>query len=770
VIAMLVVAGNLAFPHVAGAVEVQARLERDRITAGESTTLEVTVEGSGGFADPELQLPAGLELLGSARAQSFSWVNGKSTSQTVFRYELGAGATGTFTIGPARVRAGSDTFSSAPLTLEVLASAPNLGGGGGGAGGGTAGGGIPSGRVGPAALLVDVTPREPWIGQPVTMRVRLVQRQGLAEDPRYGPPSTTGFWAEPASRPASYYAQEGDRRVLVTETRSRLYPLAAGVATIGSAAAELILASGPSFDPLQWPGGGRRRIEVRSDPVPVRVRPLPGGAPPGFDGAVGSFGLAWSADRERTSQDVALTVRFDVRGLGNLPMIHTPVLACDDCEVFVGTVEDSLSTPDSDGASRRSFRWTVLPRRTGAIEIPPPRFAWFDPVAGSYRRVQLPVLAVEVDPALAPGGSGRETFPSVFSEHPVGGEARPARAWAWALGGLLLGSGLALWRVGGRKPADAADRARQREWLRAARLSGPDFWRAAEEATAWLEQRGRPVGDLRGDIAAARYASGYADPEAFRGRLTQALEVAIAPPPSALPLRLLAVVAALAGVALLVAGGPRWGSGRAALDAHAADAKARAGDVDGAQKAWRALWDSGTHAPGLAARLAWAELRAGSTAAATLWAMRGERGEPRDQALRWSWERVRESGGLLGAGATRMPVRSGEWAVAALLLGILAGWLWPGWRRAAVAAVLVLVCAAAGPVEVWRAGRRAEAVVRSALPLDGGAGAAASGAAALELTPGQVVRVLVQDGARVRVIAGRDIVGWVPASAVEVVE
>jgi hypothetical protein len=252
--------------------------------------------------------------------------------------------------------------------------------------------------------------------------------------------------------------------------------------------------------------------------------------------------------------------------------------------------------------------------------------------------------------------------------------------------------------------------------------------------------------------------------------LTHALDAGLAPARSGVPLRVVAVATALAGAALLVAEGPRWGSGPVALEAHSADAMARAGDVEGARQAWRALWESGAHAPGLAARLAWADLRSGSTAAATLWALRGERGEPRDAALGWSWERVRESGGLVGASATRLPVRSNEWAVGALLLGTLAGLLWPRWRRAAGAGALALACAAVSPVEAWRAGQRAEAVIRSALPLDGGGGSAAQGAATLELTPGQVVRVRGRDGARVRVSAGRDVVGWVPASGVEEVE
>src|SRR5204863_2072088 len=97
-------------------------------------------------------------------------------------------------------------------------------------------------------------------------------------------------------------------------------------------------------------------------------------------------------------------------------------------------------------------------------------------------------------------------------EHPLDPRARGAWGWAWGLAGLLLGAAAWLFR-GARPPAnEKSERARQREWLRASRLSGPDFWRAAEEASAWLQARGAAVADLRRDIETARYSGGRADP------------------------------------------------------------------------------------------------------------------------------------------------------------------------------------------------------------------------------------------------------------------
>src|SRR5262249_47600925 len=159
-------------------------------------------------------------------------------------------------------------------------------------------------------------------------------------------------------------ADQSQSRVLVTETRTRLYPLAAGETTIGEAVAALTLAtSGSDSDPMLWFGGRlpRRDIVVKSDPTTVRGRPLPPGAPEGFDGAVGKLAVTWSSDRQRTSQDVPVTVALEVRGVGNLPLLHTPRLESDDFDIFAGTVMDSLPAPGSLAPGRRRFQWTLLP-------------------------------------------------------------------------------------------------------------------------------------------------------------------------------------------------------------------------------------------------------------------------------------------------------------------------------------------------------------------------------------------------------------------------
>jgi hypothetical protein len=593
----------------------------------------------------------------------------------------------------------------------------------------------------------------------VLLRVRLVLAQDLAEEPVYVPPLTTGFWAETASRPESYYATQGGRRVLVTETRARLYPLAPGLARIGSAGAGIVFEGASASDPLRWASGRvpRREVTLRSQPIEVSVRPRPPGAPQGFDGAVGTFTVRWSADRTRTSQDVPVTARLDVRGVGNLPLVKAPDLAPAGGEVFVGTSEDSLPASGASGAGRRRFQWNVLPRHAGTLSIAVPAFVWFDPGAGVYRSAALEPLMVEVGPPVFSSGGEREGFPGVFVREAPDPFARGVAPWAWALAGLLAGAAAVAWRVRPAADPHAEARARGAAWRNALRApGGAAFWRAAEESAEWLELSGRLVGEVRAEIVATRYGGGDADVDAVRLRLSRELTAAL--PAASSPWGWRPAAVALAGIAVsvLVLSGVPLGESANSLRLRAADRVAREGDVARARAAWLGMWREGARGPGLAARLAWAEATRGALGPAAVWVLRGEQSDARDPALAWVSDLVREGGGLAGARPVRFPVRRVEWAVFGLALGLGAGAVWPRRGLALILGVLALCAAGVDPLQDAWVAHVGQSVVGRSVILEG---------AGLELETGQVVQVLRTEGVWAVVRAGRELEGRVPTAA-----
>src|SRR5688572_5649200 len=101
------------------AQEVEARLDRTRISLGETSTLRVTVRGSGDIRPPVFAVPEGLRQIQSGRQQSFSWVNGRASSETEFQFEILADREGSYSIGPILVTVGSKNFRSGQLQLHV---------------------------------------------------------------------------------------------------------------------------------------------------------------------------------------------------------------------------------------------------------------------------------------------------------------------------------------------------------------------------------------------------------------------------------------------------------------------------------------------------------------------------------------------------------------------------------------------------------------------------------------------------------------------------
>lgn len=747
---LLLWSAGLALPVGAhGATQVQARLSAGQVEARGTVELVVSVsDPKGGVGDPQVDLPPGIAMLGSARAQNFSFINGRSSTQVEFRYQLGSDRVGRFQVGPIRVRVGDQVFVAAALPLEVTATAPRLLAPGAAAGRNAS-------RI--ASLVIDVQPSHPYVGELVQMSVRLVQRVALAEDSQYEVPATPGFWGENYGDPRVYEAREGGRLVAVTERKARLYPLAAGVATVGQAAA-LVMPASSAIDPF-FGGGGPQSVQIHSDSLQVRVRPLPAGAPQGFDGAVGDYAVSWTLDRSHTAQDQPLTLALDIRGVGNLPLLHTPPLALQDFEVFSSTIQDSLARLGERSSSRRRFQWTLMPKRPGGLRVLPIDWAWFDPRSGVYRRAALAPLAVEVL-AAGPASAGDHDggFPARLAADPADPGARGAWGWAFLLAGVLAGLAVRAWIRGGRPDAFAAERGRQREWLRAVGLAhGPDFWRAAEDSVAWVESRGGQVLRLREDISAARYGGQLDREDDVRRRLIERIAEALPPGGGNGPWRPIAVVCAVLALAAWLLGAPQHGDERLAARARAADRAAREGRPAQAAAEWTRIWDEAPGDPALAARLAWYELSADSLAEAATWVLRGRSGEARDPALGFIAERVREAGALTGAHAPASPLRSWEWAALACALALGCLLQWRRWWICGTLGLLAIAATVAPPVIGALRTGAALAVVRRTVPLQG---------AGLDLDAGQVVRVLGVSSKGVSVSAGRDLAGVLPADAV----
>ena len=294
-------------------------------------------------------------------------------------------------------------------------------------------------------VRASVDNQRPYLGQQIVYIYRIYQGAGLpplAGQIRYEPPAFAGFWNSQSSEQDEYTETIDSREYRVVELRTMLFPSVVG--TIAIEPGSLTVPTASSVAPNV----------IESAPVAVDVRPLPPGAPEGFTGAVGRFGISAEVDATtgEVNEPLQLTVR--VSGEGNIEALPDPVWP-----TFVGwrvieSPEDAATqTVDARVTGSRTYEIVMVPDRAGELTIPEIGYAHFDPDLGQYvHAATAPTIVSITDadglPSVAPlpvasseaEGDGLEMRPikAVPSSLRLSGRELTDRAAYWAGWGVPL--------------------------------------------------------------------------------------------------------------------------------------------------------------------------------------------------------------------------------------------------------------------------------------------------------------------------------------------
>ena len=157
---------------------------------------------------------------------------------------------------------------------------------------------------------------------------------------------------------------------------------------------------------------GSVEVEATTEPVPMEVQPLPGGAPAGFKGAVGQFALESKMVPEEVNEGEPITWTLSLKGTGNWPMgVELPARTVpakmrtiqpklrrefDGTQVFTGGLVEDL---------------VLIPTEAGEYDMPPVRFVYFDPKKKAYETIEAkpPKIIVRKEGTLRPTGPAQVT-------------------------------------------------------------------------------------------------------------------------------------------------------------------------------------------------------------------------------------------------------------------------------------------------------------------------------------------------------------------------
>lgn len=389
--ALLLVSATVA----AAEVRVSAALEpKGRAAEDQAVRLIVRVEGTFGDAIEAPKLPAlrNLRVLSgpaTSRSSRFEFINGRASTSTEasFVYTLLPERPGPAEVPPIEIRVEGEIHRTASLALEVSAA--------------TAPGAAPAPGAParpPAAgerevfLRAEPSAREVWVGEPLTLEVRLYSARQVAGADWSATPDLKGFWSEDLGadpREEAFRSSVDGREYLVYPlVRRVLVPTTAGEIEIGSYVAEVQVPRRARDLFSEFLGRGAVESMVRKSPaVKVVAKPLPeDGKPPDFGGDVGSFRLEASVDRKEASVNDAVALSVTVRGEGWLAGGRAPALAVGDrFKVFDATTRGSSSVREGSLRSERTYEWVLVPLVPGEVAVPTVRFSWFEPKSGRYR-------------------------------------------------------------------------------------------------------------------------------------------------------------------------------------------------------------------------------------------------------------------------------------------------------------------------------------------------------------------------------------------------
>ena len=518
----------------------EASVDRTTVEVGDEVRYTLRLRGGRGLGLQPPTASKGLRLL-SARPvlDATTTVNGQTERTLSWLYE--ATAEGRARIDRMRLRLGAQTLTAASVAIDVVSAAsaapgvPPLSG---------APPGAPAAGVAPRGDLfvrAEASRQSAFVGEQVVVDYVLYFRPEL--QPRQTNPTgawdAPGFWREELDVPPTYprpVTLGGQRYEAVTIRRLALFPTRAGALRLAPMTfdVDLLRASRSSstdpFAPFFSPFSSRYESEtVEAPALAIAAKELPGGAPPSFGGAVGTFGIATTVGPRAVAAGDPVRVEVTLSGTGNVAAIEAPALATPpSVDAYAPRAERTTDTAREPLRGRVTFRYTLVPQAGGDLEVPPAVWSYFDPADGRYKTLRSDPATVTVTGEAAPASDTPAPSAALLTE-PGWQRAPLPTALLWALlgGGLGAPALAALLLAGARRGRErlAADtperRARRapaevRRRLAAARAAtGPRRADAVERAArAFLADRfGLPSELGRAEIG-RRLAARTVAPEA----------------------------------------------------------------------------------------------------------------------------------------------------------------------------------------------------------------------------------------------------------------
>jgi hypothetical protein len=374
-------------------------LDRESVIVGETVVLTLKFEGVSPKGMPSLPQIPGLQALGGVSSSVNSSIGPEGmTSSTSYSVNLLAQQAGDFVIPALAIEIDGQKLQSQPVRLKVLQSDPNA----------------PAQDLGDrlAFLSLSLPKNEMFVGEVLPVELRLYLRGDVVKisDPQIPPLRGDGFTASKFVQGERYTRRVGNNQFTIIPVLTAITPIKDGQLTLDALNGSVMV--------YRQAGGGRRQVNpfdidsffgppMEQQQIPlaieqqtINVRPLPSeNVPPGFNGAVGNYTMAFTAGPTNVAVGDPITVKVQISGHGNLDALSIPEQPeWRDFKTYPPT--SKVETHDPLGVQgTKSFEQIIVPQNSDIKTLPSLSFSYFDPDQKAYRLLTQPAVALMVRPS-----------------------------------------------------------------------------------------------------------------------------------------------------------------------------------------------------------------------------------------------------------------------------------------------------------------------------------------------------------------------------------
>lgn len=400
----LLITGVLFFSQICSVlaedISFEASVDKNKISLGDAVGLHLTFYGTNSPSAPNLPAIDGFDARYLGPSSQISIVNGRTSMSVSHLYTLLPKKEGALTIPSLRVDYQGKTYTSQPITIQVVRGPVSETAGGPAAG-------PPSNLSDRLFVVVEPGKIKAYQNESIPLTVKLCINNLAVRDIQYPVFSGKNFSMEDFGEPKQYQETAGGILYDVIRFDTQIHAGAAGVLTLGPASLKCNLIAqnrnrqqsmfGEAFfgsDAFNDFFGRYQAhpVDLTSNETAITILALPeAGKPADFAGAIGQYDFQLDADPKEVKVGDPITLKMLVSGAENLKTLMPPE--------FKGGDDFKAYEPETkQEATVKTFTEVIIPRNDKIKEIPAISFSFFNPEAGEYQTITKGPIPIKVNP------------------------------------------------------------------------------------------------------------------------------------------------------------------------------------------------------------------------------------------------------------------------------------------------------------------------------------------------------------------------------------